>query len=75
MARELGKAARGTGEDVAAYYGLVKMIPQWEREHLGWPSMSLARRFVLVTTLPYVGITTGASRPPAGTSNSPNPAS
>src|SRR5439155_4769082 len=25
------KAARDTGEDVAAHHGLVKMIPQWER--------------------------------------------
>ena len=31
MARELRKAARDTGEDVAAHPGLVKMIPQWER--------------------------------------------
>ena len=31
MARELRKAARDTGEDVAAHRGLVKMIPQWER--------------------------------------------
>jgi hypothetical protein len=31
MARELRKAARDTGEDVAAHDGLVKMIPQWER--------------------------------------------
>ncbi|HYB49155.1 MAG TPA: hypothetical protein VED20_17655 [Streptosporangiaceae bacterium] len=31
MARELRKAARDTGEDVAAHHGLVKMIPQWER--------------------------------------------
>lgn len=31
MARELRKAARNTGEDVAAHHGLVKMIPQWER--------------------------------------------
>jgi hypothetical protein len=31
MARELRKAARGSGEDVAAHHGLVKMIPQWER--------------------------------------------
>ena len=30
MARELRKAARDTGEDVAAHHGLVKMIPQWE---------------------------------------------
>ena len=28
MARELRKAARDTGEDVAAHQGLVKMIPQ-----------------------------------------------
>ena len=28
MARELRKAARDTGEDVAAHHGLVKMIPQ-----------------------------------------------
>jgi hypothetical protein len=31
MARELRKAARDTGEDVAAHPGLVKIIPQWER--------------------------------------------
>lgn len=31
MAREIRKAARDTGEDVAAHHGLVKMIPQWER--------------------------------------------
>jgi hypothetical protein len=31
MARELRKAARESGEDVAAHHGLVKMIPQWER--------------------------------------------
>ena len=31
MARELRKAARDTGEDVAAQHGLVKMIPHWER--------------------------------------------
>ena len=31
MARELRKAARDSGEDVAAHHGLVKMIPQWER--------------------------------------------
>jgi len=31
MARELRKAARDTGENVAAHRGLVKMIPQWER--------------------------------------------
>ena len=31
MARELRKAARDTGEDVAAHHGLVKMIPQWEQ--------------------------------------------
>src|SRR5690349_1429747 len=31
MARELRKAARDSGEDVAAHRGLVKMIPQWER--------------------------------------------
>ena len=31
MARELRKAAKGSGEDVAAHHGLVKMIPQWER--------------------------------------------
>jgi transcriptional regulator with XRE-family HTH domain len=31
MARELRKAARDTGEDIAAHHGLVKMIPQWER--------------------------------------------
>jgi hypothetical protein len=31
MARELRKAARDTGEDVAARHGLVKVIPQWER--------------------------------------------
>jgi hypothetical protein len=30
MARELRKAARDTGEDVAAHHGLVKMIPQCE---------------------------------------------
>ena len=31
MAREIRKAARESGEDVAAHHGLVKMIPQWER--------------------------------------------
>ena len=31
MARELRRAARHSGEDVAAHHGLVKMIPQWER--------------------------------------------
>jgi transcriptional regulator with XRE-family HTH domain len=31
MARELRKAARDSGEDVAAHHGLVRMIPQWER--------------------------------------------
>jgi hypothetical protein len=31
MARELRKAAKDSGEDIAAHYGLVKMIPQWER--------------------------------------------
>lgn len=31
MARELRKAARDSGEDVAAHHGLVKMIAQWER--------------------------------------------
>ena len=31
MAREIRRAARDTGEDVAAHHGLVKMIPQWER--------------------------------------------
>jgi hypothetical protein len=31
MAREIRKAARASGEDVAAHHGLVKMIPQWER--------------------------------------------
>src|SRR3974377_336849 len=31
MARELRKAARDSGEDVAAHHGLVKMTPQWER--------------------------------------------
>src|SRR3974377_683318 len=30
MARELRKAARDTGEDVAAHHRLGKMIPQWE---------------------------------------------
>lgn len=30
MARELRKAAKDTGEDVAAHHGLVKMIPQWD---------------------------------------------
>ena len=33
MARELRKAARDTGEDVAAHHGLVKMIPQRERDN------------------------------------------
>ena len=33
MARELRRAARDTGEDVAAHHGLVKMIPQWERDN------------------------------------------
>jgi transcriptional regulator with XRE-family HTH domain len=33
MARELRKAARDSGEDVAAHHGLVRMIPQWERGH------------------------------------------
>jgi transcriptional regulator with XRE-family HTH domain len=31
MARELRNAAKGSGEDIAAHHGLVKMIPQWER--------------------------------------------
>jgi hypothetical protein len=31
MARELRNAAKGSGEDVAAHHGLVKMIPQWEQ--------------------------------------------
>jgi transcriptional regulator with XRE-family HTH domain len=31
MARELRRAARDSGEDIAAHHGLVKMIPQWER--------------------------------------------
>ena len=31
MARELRRVARDSGEDVAAYHGLVRMIPQWER--------------------------------------------
>jgi hypothetical protein len=31
MARELRKATRDAGEDLAAHHGLVKMIPQWER--------------------------------------------
>jgi transcriptional regulator with XRE-family HTH domain len=31
MARELRKAARHSGEEVAAHHGLVRMIPQWER--------------------------------------------
>jgi transcriptional regulator with XRE-family HTH domain len=31
MARELRKIAKGSGEDIAAHHGLVKMIPQWER--------------------------------------------
>ena len=31
MARELRRAARDSGEDVAAHHGLVRMIPQWER--------------------------------------------
>jgi hypothetical protein len=31
MTRELRKAARDTGENVAAHHGLVKMIPHWER--------------------------------------------
>ena len=31
MARELRKAARDSGEDVAAHHGLVRMIPLWER--------------------------------------------
>jgi len=31
MARELRRAARDSGEDVAAHHGLVKMIPRWER--------------------------------------------
>jgi hypothetical protein len=31
MARELRRAAREPGEDVAAHHGLVKMIPQWKR--------------------------------------------
>jgi len=31
MARELRKAARDSGEDVAAPHGLVRMILQWER--------------------------------------------
>jgi len=31
MARELRKAAKDSGEDVAAHHSLVKMIPQWER--------------------------------------------
>jgi hypothetical protein len=31
MARELRKAAKDIGEDVAAHHGLVKMIPQWEQ--------------------------------------------
>jgi transcriptional regulator with XRE-family HTH domain len=33
MARELRRAAKDSGEDVAAHHGLVKMIPQWERGH------------------------------------------
>jgi hypothetical protein len=31
MAREIRRAAKECGEDVAAHHGLVKMIPQWER--------------------------------------------
>jgi hypothetical protein len=31
MAREIRKAAKDSGEDVAAHHGLVRMIPQWER--------------------------------------------
>jgi len=31
LARELRKAAKDSGEDIAAHHGLVKMIPQWER--------------------------------------------
>jgi len=31
MACDLRRAARDSGEDVAAHHGLVKMIPQWER--------------------------------------------
>jgi transcriptional regulator with XRE-family HTH domain len=31
MARELRRAGRDCGEDVAAHHGLVKMISQWER--------------------------------------------
>ena len=31
MARKLRKAARDSGEDVAAHHGLVKTIPQWGR--------------------------------------------
>jgi hypothetical protein len=31
MARELRKAAGGTGKDIAAHHGRVKMISQWER--------------------------------------------
>jgi hypothetical protein len=31
MVRELRRAARDSGEDVAAHHGLAKMIPQWER--------------------------------------------
>ena len=31
MARELRKAAKVSGEDVAAHHGLVRMIPLWER--------------------------------------------
>jgi hypothetical protein len=37
MARELRKAARDSGEDVAAQHGLVKMIPQWERGNCAAP--------------------------------------
>jgi hypothetical protein len=33
MARELRRVAKGSGEDVAAHHGLVKMIPQWERSN------------------------------------------
>jgi hypothetical protein len=35
MTRELRKAARVTGKDVAAHHGLVKMIAQWERGNRG----------------------------------------
>ena len=56
MARELRKAARDTGEDVAGHHGLVKMIPQWERG-----ARAPRERYRLLYLRVFAGIASGLS--------------